>query len=362
MDPVAHDARAAQGHANRAAQPHARPAGASWRALGTTATLRVADLRGLGAARAAVERELDQIDRACSRFRADSELSRVNARAGRHASAGALLIEAVALALRAAELTGGDVDPTVGRALELAGYDRDYELLDRACDCAPLDSAYELSARVVCDWRAVRVNRARGTIRVPRGMKLDLGATAKAWAADRAARAAAQAAGCGVLVSLGGDLATAGAGPPGGWPVHVTDDHRSDPSAAGQRIAVSTGGLATSSTVTRRWRHGGRTMHHVIDPARGRPAVSCWRTVSVAAADCADANIAATAALVRSERAPAWLGELGLPARLVAWDGAVTLTGAWPRPASPARAGDARTAQAAGASAGPHRAAEARAA
>jgi thiamine biosynthesis lipoprotein len=174
----------------------------------------------------------------------------------------------------------------------------------------------------------------RRTIQLPRGVKLDLGATAKAWAADRAAAAARAASGCGVLVSLGGDIATSGACPAGGWRVHVTDDHRDGPDAPGQTIAIGGGGLATSSTFVRRWRRNGQQMHHIVDPATGDPASTPWRTVSVAAASCAEANIAATAAIVRGERALAWLAELGLPARLVARDGAVSTVGSWPAEAS----------------------------
>jgi thiamine biosynthesis lipoprotein len=138
-------------------------------------------------------------------------------------------------------------------------------------------------------------------------------------------------------VSLGGDIATCGPSPRGGWRIHVTDDHRSDPSAPGQTISILSGGLATSSTAVRRWRQRDRTMHHIIDPVTGEPVASTWRTVSVAAAACADANIAATASLVRPDIAPAWLAGNGLPARLLAEDGAVTLVGDWPgAEASPA--------------------------
>ena len=91
----------------------------------------------------------------------------------------------------------------------------------------------------------------------------------------------------------------------------VTDDHRSDRPAPGQTISIHSGGLATSSTAVRRWSHAGHTMHHIIDPGTGAPAHAPWRTVSVAAADCADANIATTAALVRGRRAPAWLAAAG---------------------------------------------------
>lgn len=308
---------------------------ASWQALGTSVELVLSDSGMLAQARAIVERQLDEIDRACSRFREDSELTRVNASAGRTVQVDPLLAEAVEVALRAAELTGGDVDPTVGAALELAGYDRDWQLLapprtGERPDSELSDTAPRVIVTVRSGWEAVELDRDRATLRIPAGVKLDLGATAKAWAADRASRAVHDATGCGVLVSLGGDISTAGPSPAPGWPVHVTDDHRSGPDAPGQRISIAGGGLATSSTTVRRWRHDGRTMHHIIDPSTGSPARTRWRTVSVAAIDCANANIAATAAIVRGPQAPEWLAELGLPARLVDHDGAVLKIGSWP--------------------------------
>jgi len=300
---------------------------ARWEALGTSVVLRLTDPDALAPARARIERELDAIDRACSRFRTDSELSRVNARAGRPVWVSPLLIEALEVALRAAELTGGDVDPTVGEALELAGYDRDWQLL-----ATPSNEPEQttITVRLRAGWQMVTLDRATSSIRVPTGVRLDLGATAKAWAADRAAHAAAEATGCGVLVSLGGDIATSGPAPASGWRIRVTDDHRSDPFAPGQTISIRSGGLATSSTAVRRWSHEGHTMHHIIDPNTGAPVRATWRTVSVAAADCTDANIATTAALVRAHAAPAWLAEMGLPARLVDWDGHVKAVGDWP--------------------------------
>jgi thiamine biosynthesis lipoprotein ApbE len=299
----------------------------TWEALGTSVVLRLTDPAALMPTRVCVESELDAIDRACSRFRSDSELSRVNARAGRPVYVSPLLIEALEVGVRAAELTGGDVDPTVGLALELAGYDRDWRLL-----AAPRDEPEppRITARVKVGWRTVALDPSAGTVRIPTGVRLDLGATAKAWAADRAATAAAAAIGCGVLVSLGGDIATAGPAPVGGWLIRVTDDHRSHPSAPGQTISICSGGLATSSTAVRRWSHDGHTMHHIIDPATGAPVRETWRTVSVAAADCTEANVATTAALVRAHRAPDWLAALGLPARLLGWDGRVRTVGDWP--------------------------------
>jgi thiamine biosynthesis lipoprotein len=323
-------------------------ASAAWDALGSSVVLRVTDPGALGHARARVERELDAIDRACSRFRADSELSRVNALAGRRVCVSPLLLQAVEVALSAAELTDGDVDPSIGRALELAGYDRDWKLLAAAPDRPTRPPADErepdergrpvsprgVIVRVRNDWRGVVVDRPSGSIRVPRGIRLDVGATAKAWAADRAVEAAARAGECGALVSLGGDIATSGPAPPGGWRIRVTDDHRSDPRAPGQTISILSGGLATSSTTVRRWKLRGRSMHHIIDPRTGAPVRESWRTVSVAAASCAEANVATTAAIVRAGAAPAWLAELRLPARLVDDDGRVVCVGDWPAEAA----------------------------
>jgi len=308
-------------------------ASARWEALGTSVVLLVDDPGALARARAIVERELRAIDRACSRFRPDSDLQRVNAGAGRFVGVDPLLIEAIEVALRAAVLTDGDVDPTVGNALILAGYDRDWTLLEGpkpGQGFAAVAPPPAITARVTPGWRAIELDRERSAIRVPTGVRLDLGATAKAWVADRAAAAVHGATGAGSLISLGGDIATAGAAPEEGWRIYVTDDHRHAPGEQGQTISIRCGGIATSSTIARRWRHEGRTQHHIIDPATGAPLAPRWRTVSVAAETCLDANIASTAALIRADAAPAWLGHMGLPARLVGDDGTVRLIGEWP--------------------------------
>jgi thiamine biosynthesis lipoprotein len=343
---------AATEHAAALPSPVLAPSRTRWRALGTSAELLVlGDELRLARARAAVERWLELVDRACSRFRSDSELSRLNASEGRTVCVSPTLIEATQLALRAARLTDGDVDPTLGEALELAGYDRDWELIeaDPELPAIATDPAPRVRVRVRPAWRRVRIDPIRCTIELPRGVKLDLGATAKAWAADRAAAAARAASGCdGALVSLGGDIATSGACPAGGWRVHVTDDHRDGPDAPGQTVAIGGGGLATSSTFVRRWRRDGQQMHHIVDPATGDPARSPWRTVSVVAADCADANIAATAAIVRGKDAVAWLARAGLPARLVANNGTVVRAGGWPAPGERVAEPDGRVAEPAG--------------
>src|SRR5204862_6974996 len=117
--------------------------------------------------------------------------------------------------------------------------------------------------------------------------------------------------------------------PTRGWEVRVTDSHAAGPDADSQTVLVKSGGLATSSATVRRWQRGGEDLHHVIDPKTGRPANVVWRTVSVAAGSCGAANIASTAAIIRGERAPAWLDSICLPSRLVLPDCTVMLDGVW---------------------------------
>ena len=298
---------------------------ASFGALGTKAVVAVTSSHRLDIARRAVHLELAAVDAACSRFRDDSELARVNATAGRERRIGPYLLEALGAALRAAEATGGLVDPTIGRTLRLAGYDRSFRLV-AARDGSRLQARFEH----VPGWRCVELDRERSTVRVPEGTELDVGATAKALAAQRGAAAAAEAAGCGVLVSLGGDVALAGEPPAAGWPVRIADDHAVDPVAPGPAVALTGGGLASSGTTVRRWRSRAGELHHIIDPRTGRPAVTPWRTVTVAAASCVDANAAATAAVVLGGDAPAWLEERRLPARLTSWQGPALAVAGWP--------------------------------
>jgi thiamine biosynthesis lipoprotein len=297
---------------------------AAFPVFGTTGILAVTQPTALPAARNRLDAVLADVDRGCSRFRADSDLTAVNAGAGRAVAVGPVLLDALDVATRAARLTDGDVDPTIGRSLRVLGYDRDFAAVAAAGD------ALTCVVERVPGWRTIAVDRAAGTVRVPHGVELDLGATAKAFAVDRAAAAIAGDVAGGVLVSIGGDLAVGGEAPADGWPVRVADDHAAPPDAPAETVAITTGGLATSSTTVRRWQRGGDALHHIVDPASGRPAATCWRTVSVAAETCVDANIAATAAIVRGEPAAAWLDDLGLAARLVRPDGTVVRTAGWP--------------------------------
>lgn len=295
----------------------------SFGALGSTAIVAVTDPGALQGAREQVEQVVAQFDQACSRFRDDSELVRLNASAGTSVHASPLLLEALEAALRAARITDGDVDPTVGDALIALGYDRDFDSIGEG-------GAATVRIASVPGWQTVKLDHEAGTVCTARGVVLDLGATAKALAADHASTAASAAVGGGVLVSLGGDLSIRGTAPEEGWQVRVTDDHRSDVTAPGQWITLRVGGLATSSTTVRRWKTDGGDAHHLVDPASGRPVAGPWRTVSVTAGSCLDANIASTAAIIRGERAPGWLESQRLPSRLVGTDGSVIHLAGWP--------------------------------
>ncbi|MBV8982506.1 MAG: FAD:protein FMN transferase [Acidimicrobiia bacterium] len=290
--------------------------------FGGEATVAVTEPGALTEAQWIVQDELDVVDKACSRFRADSELVALNGAAGRPVRVSAALSQAVSVALRGAALTDGDVDPTVGEAVRILGYDRDF---------AAVGASGRAGVRIarIPGWRCVSVGED-SSVRMPAGVQLDLGATAKAWAADIAAARAASVLGCGVLVSLGGDVSVAGPAPRSGWNVGLADWHgAADPDVAAM-VTIDSGGVATSSTSVRRWRRGADTVHHIVDPRTGRSAESPWRTVTVAAGSCVDANIASTAAMVRGARAPDWLIKRCLPARLVAVSGEVVSVGGWP--------------------------------
>jgi FAD:protein FMN transferase len=296
-------------------------------ALGTTAVVLVADAAALDDARAACARVVADIDSACSRFRDDSDLTRVNQNAGAWVTASSTLLDALVVGIEAARATEGLVDPTVGRALCDIGYDRDF------ADIAQVGPAISVPVRRVPGWRRIELDRTGHRVRIPKGVVLDLGATAKAWCADRAARAAAEITGVGVAIGLGGDVAFAGAAPGRGWRVHVTDDHRASVDEPdGQNISMRGGGVATSGTTVRRWKRGDASFHHIIDPERGRSAPDRWRTVSVAAPSCTAANVASTAAVVLGSEAHEWLAARELPARLVDTEGNITYVGGWPSP------------------------------
>ncbi|MBA8796078.1 thiamine biosynthesis lipoprotein [Friedmanniella endophytica] len=322
-----------------------------WRTWGCEVALvtRGADPRRHDRAVARMRRELDAVDRAISRFRADSELTAVNARPDVPHPVSALFLDLLADALDAARRTGGLVVPTLGRPLVRLGYDRDLALLPvRVTDGAtgtPAARALPAERPPAESWRRIVLDRTgpdgSGTVRVPAGVALDLGSIGKAASADRIAAllAADELAGTGGLVNLGGDLAVL-PGPETGapWEIAIDESGRDDPRPPRTAVRIGTGGLATSSTAVRVWSSRGVGRHHVLDPRTGLPAQPVWRCVSVHAGDCRTANAASTAAVVLGETAPAWLAAHGFAARLVparAGDHRPVLVGGWPADVAP---------------------------
>jgi FAD:protein FMN transferase len=252
---------------------------------------------GAGAAhRAPIEALFAERERAFSRFRPHSELALVNATRLPLVVVSPLFARTLRAALDAAAATDGLVDPTLGAALEAAGYDRDFARV--VPDASPAGPATP-----GC-WRSVRVV-GRVVARSPR-VRLDLNGVVKALAVDDAL---ALFDGPG-FVSAGGDVAVRGGavvGLPRGGSVRVAD-----------------GGVATSGITHRRWLRGGAVQHHLIDARTGRPADSLWSEVTVVGPTCLDADVAAKAAFLLSEDGPGWLDERGLPGRFLTGEAVVT--------------------------------------
>lgn len=295
----------------------------SFRALGTMATVAVLSPSRAKEAEGLLRAEIRDVDRACSRFRTDSELARLHANAGRTVEISPLLFEALEVAYSVAERTRGAVDPTVGSAIETLGYDRDFDQIEsrpiRMADLGPVPG-----------FRQVHLDRRRTAARIPKGVRLDLGSSAKALLADRASAHIAYQLGSGTLVSIGGDVAVAGDPPPEGWAIGIAVDSSMEADDVDQVVAIHQGGLASSSTEVRNWRMGDELVHHIIDPRTGCSSTPYWRLVSAVGRSCVDANALSTAAVVWGAGALQRLRPFNQAVRLVRLDGEVFVLGGWP--------------------------------
>ncbi len=254
-----------------------------------------------------VEHEFHRVESLLSRFRPESELSRLN-RAGAM-RVGPELLEVTALSLEARERTGGRFDPTVHDALVAAGYDRTFALLEGG-HAPPTRGPAQCAG-------AVAVDIAASTVALEDGFRLDFGGIAKGWAVDRAL--AGLSAHGPALVNAGGDVA--GAGRP--WHVGVDTPDRV------LTLELNGGALATSGRDRRRWSSDGVERHHLIDPSTGRPSEGDLLTVTVAAGTATDAEVLAKSLFLAGglRQAGAEADERGLPAVLVGRDGATLLAG-----------------------------------
>jgi thiamine biosynthesis lipoprotein len=297
----------------------------SFRAIGTTATVLVTDPRQADKAQSILRDEITAIDLACSRFRPDSELEHLHAHSGRAVVVSPLLFEALTVAVDVAEKTHGAVDPTVGNALSMIGYDCDFDQIGTRPIVPPFDTLGP-----VVGYGHVHLDTRTRSVRLPRGVRLDLGSSAKALTADRAAARISNQLDIGVLVSIGGDIAVAGGGPSEGWAVGIAVDSSTPPEEVDQVVSIREGGLASSSTAVRSWMVGTEKVHHIVDPATGHPSSSYWTLVSAVGMTCIDANALSTAAVVWGEGAIDRLGAFDQALRLVRHDGAVFTLGGWP--------------------------------
>jgi thiamine biosynthesis lipoprotein len=263
---------------------------------------------------------LNEFDDTCNRFRDDSEISRVNARAGEVVAISPTLELALGAALVAREATDGLCDPSILPALLALGYDVDYDELKfrgGTVLAAPVRGA---------GVDAFTLDRSNHTVTISPDCRLDLGASAKALAADLIADDVAPTGG--VVVEIGGDVAVRGRGPEGPWVIGLSDSL--ELSGKEPRVAINDGGIATSSTTTRTWRAGGQLVNHIVDPRTGSFAVGPYATATVSASSCLLANAFATASLLWGEDAAYHVAQAGWSGRFVRTDGSVEFVGGWP--------------------------------
>ncbi len=312
-----------------------------------------------GAAREAADacmRWFEDIDTHLSRFKPESELSRLNRAAGQWFAVSELVFTAVTVAVQAAQASAGLFDPTLLRQLESLGYDRDFALIRQSAHPLHIQQAQRETPRQpqparMSYWQAIEFDQKRRRIRLPLGAQLDLGGIAKGWGADVALNRF-----ClpflGALINVGGDLRVRGGPAPGEhWAIGIRDPRaeaaatetsgesgethdKASPVSPVSHVAVlrfSRGGLATSGAVKRWWLRDGERRHHLLDPRTGQP-VRLWiderdaaetpliATATALAPTAARAEVAAKMALLR-----------GYPAALraveTAWERPIILNG-----------------------------------
>lgn len=293
---------------------------AHFRAMGSTISL-LAPADDLKQAEALVKALFVEWEQTLSRFLPDSELSQLNRLAGQPVIVDELLLTVMSRALAAAQATDGWYDPTLLSQLVQAGYDRSFEDLPAVLPpaCSPASPGGQ--------WREIQFNHALRLVKIPAGVGVDLGGIAKGMAVDAALRRLHQEGIAPVLVNAGGDLAVQGIPvPEEHWPLEVQGKTQS------WAIPLKRGALATSGVVHRHWKQGAHTRHHLLDPRTGLPARSGLWSVTVAATQCEQAEVAAKVAFLLGEaRGRAFLEQHGLAGLLIREDNGWSTTGAWPK-------------------------------
>jgi len=274
----------------------------SFKTMGTVVTLIAphgTSERTFHRAAATVEHVFRREDRRFSRFRPESELSRVNAGAGQWIQVSRPFAVLTERSLRAAAETDGLFDPTVLPALAAAGYDRDWAEVEARGDAEDEELAAirrEFAALMIkhstaCGaWREIELDGRN--LRIPEGAALDFGGIAKGWTVDRAADKLPNLRWA--IVNAGGDLRVVGTPPQAGLEVGIENPH--DANLEALRLGLSAGALATTSVTVRAWGQGN---HHVIDPRTSLPAMTEVVQATVWGETCADAEVWSKAALLR---------------------------------------------------------------
>ncbi len=273
-------------------------------------------------------RLIDEMDRAASRFRNDSELNRIfNGTAQKEVVVSELLFAALETALYGARITNGYLDPTVGGSLAGLGYKTDFR---SSLGSGGLGSG-NVQVVLPLGYQSVRLNRVNRSVSVRQGVKLDLGATGKAFLADRIKYQIETDLSEKVLVNLGGDISASLVDQETYWTINVTEDLSLDPNSNGQIIEIAGGGVATSSILRRTWKSGALRLHHIIDPFSGMSSESAYHSVTVLAGSALDANIASSGAIAMGPNGPKWLESLGLPALARSKEHGESCFGGWQR-------------------------------
>ena len=296
----------------------------TWSAWGTTASVTVTDPAALPAASRLVARQFAAAEKAAARFRKDAELHRLYRAGGRPITVSPLLAELIGAALAAAERTDGDVDPTVSAAMTAV-----HGRLRRGATAMPVCGTQSTGSSRVPGWQRVDLQGRR--LQVPAGTTLDLSATAKSLTCDRAAAAVRARLNVGVLVTLGGDAASAGPGPEAGWHVSVHD--RGSGGGPVEVLLPAGTALATSHFTARlspiEDRASAAQSGHLIDPHTGQAPAAVWRMATAIGFTSLEASTYTAATLIRGLSARAWLTQLWVPARLVTIHDDVITVGPW---------------------------------
>ena len=270
-----------------------------FRAMGTTVSVTAAHQD----AAAATQRWFEDVERACSRFRRDSDLSRLNDDRRSRVPVQGVPAEVLRLAAHLRTLTDGLVDAGVGAAVAGWGYDRSF------------DAVHDLMDRSAVDVDDAHWDIDGGEIVRRPGVRLDLGGIAKGWAADEAVQS-----GRALIVSAGGDITSAHE--------DCVVEIRQPGGDAVAEIRLGVGALATSSVARRSWQVAGERVHHIIDPRTGAPARTPVSSATVVAQTAAEAEAGAKAVLIRGGDGLAWAAaQPWIDGALVVWnDGSVYAT------------------------------------